>query len=396
MKRREFITSALGAAAGSLVVANRGLARVGAARRKVIIIGAGLAGLVTAYELNKLEFDVTILEAQPRSGGRVLTFRNFDTPGLYADAGAARIPQNHDLTLKYIREFALPLVPFYPTEGKFFRVRGGRAEPVDWGKFEDATSLVVTLNEPELWHKIKGGNDLLPQAFAARLGSKVLYDAPVAAIEQTSSGVTVKIKKNAGVETLSADLLVCSIPFTLLSKIESSRAFGAAKLDAINAVEYESASRVFIETRKRVWLEQKLNGFGFGDDATEVWDATFGQPGIPGILQSYLRGGYSLDLMKQQEGDRIASTIKKLSITFPALQPNVLRGVSKCWSEDPWALGAWAHPEKKIVEIARRPEGRIFFAGEHLSDNPSWMQGAFQSGLNVVNELVSTRSRVSV
>ena len=62
--------------------------------RKVIILGAGMAGLVAAYELSKLGHDVTILEARTRPGGRVHTLREPFSDGLYAEAGAARIPDN--------------------------------------------------------------------------------------------------------------------------------------------------------------------------------------------------------------------------------------------------------------------------------------------------------------
>ena len=63
-----------------------------------------MAGLA-AYELSKLGHDVTILEARMRPGGRVHTLREPFADGLYAEAGAARIPDTHDLTLKYVKEF---------------------------------------------------------------------------------------------------------------------------------------------------------------------------------------------------------------------------------------------------------------------------------------------------
>ncbi|HLM59895.1 MAG TPA: FAD-dependent oxidoreductase, partial [Pyrinomonadaceae bacterium] len=101
MKRREFLQSGMLSAAGLLLAPGFSPVQVSAESRKVLIIGAGLSGLVTAYELNKLGFDVTILEAQARAGGRILTVRDFDD-NLYAEAGAARIFHEHDLTLKYI------------------------------------------------------------------------------------------------------------------------------------------------------------------------------------------------------------------------------------------------------------------------------------------------------
>ncbi len=62
----------------------------GAVKKKVLILGAGLAGMVAAQELLKAGHDVTILEASLRPGGRVHTLREPFSDGLYAEAGAGR------------------------------------------------------------------------------------------------------------------------------------------------------------------------------------------------------------------------------------------------------------------------------------------------------------------
>ena len=122
MKRRDFLKNSVVAAATLsasplpiLTLAQNTLERRGAAKR-VIVIGAGLAGLSAAYELTRAGHDVTILEAQTRPGGRVLTLRDPFPDGLYAEAGATRIPNHHHFTLKYVELFGLTLDPFQPPD----------------------------------------------------------------------------------------------------------------------------------------------------------------------------------------------------------------------------------------------------------------------------------------
>lgn len=80
--------------------------------KKVVIVGAGLAGLSAAYELTQAGHEVTILEARTRPGGRVLTLRDPFPDGLFAEAGASRIPDHHHFTLKYAALFGLTLDAF--------------------------------------------------------------------------------------------------------------------------------------------------------------------------------------------------------------------------------------------------------------------------------------------
>ncbi len=80
--------------------------------KKIIVVGAGMAGLVAAYELQRAGHEAVILEARHRIGGRIYTIREPFAPGLHGEAGAMRVPSAHKLTMSYIKKFDLRLLPF--------------------------------------------------------------------------------------------------------------------------------------------------------------------------------------------------------------------------------------------------------------------------------------------
>lgn len=100
--RRTFL--ALLTAAGSVAAAPRLATTSG---KKVVVLGAGLAGLSAAWNLQNNGYDVVVLEAQNIPGGRVKTIREPFKNGGYAEAGAIRIYDSHRWTQKYIKLMGL-------------------------------------------------------------------------------------------------------------------------------------------------------------------------------------------------------------------------------------------------------------------------------------------------
>src|SRR6476661_5547010 len=111
--------------------------------RSVVILGAGIAGLISAYELQRAGYRVTILEARERIGGRSWTIRGGDRiaqngrpdqlatfdQGLYFNAGPARIPSSHRLILNYARRFGVQLEPFINVNRNASWDFGGKVHP---------------------------------------------------------------------------------------------------------------------------------------------------------------------------------------------------------------------------------------------------------------------------
>jgi monoamine oxidase len=141
VSRRDFLQWA-GAVGGSTAVYRAAMAlsllpavahaakpRVGALvkPRKVLILGGGISGLTAAYELDKKGYEVQVLEASFRAGGRNMTVRNGDRidetgfpqvcnfdkdPDLYFNCGPARIPGHHIALIGYCKELGVELEPF--------------------------------------------------------------------------------------------------------------------------------------------------------------------------------------------------------------------------------------------------------------------------------------------
>lgn len=118
-------------------------------KKKVIVAGAGFAGLCCAYELQKRGHDAVVLEAAGRAGGHVLTLRDRFADGLYADAGAEHFFRpGYDQLWSYIDEFRLPVIA-YPRRHRVLRLVEGR--PLGPEELESPARLrAVGYNEREL------------------------------------------------------------------------------------------------------------------------------------------------------------------------------------------------------------------------------------------------------
>jgi monoamine oxidase len=241
---------------------------------------------------------------------------------------------------------------------------------------------------------IRGGSDRLPRAFAARLGERVRYGAPVVALEQ--EGTAVRVTWHQGGTRVSArcDRVVCTLPFPTLRDVDVRPAWSAGKRRAIAEVPYSTVVRGIVQTRRRFWADEGLNGTAFTDEPImSVFDRSGSQPGPRGVLETYTAGPQGKALSDLDEPTRLATIQAQMAKVFPGLAGHADGALSKCWRDDPWSRGAYAWFEPGQLEAPgphlASVEGRVHFAGDHTSAWPGWMQGALESGGRAAAEVLA-------
>jgi monoamine oxidase len=460
MNRRAFLSVAAG-----------GVLAGGATTGKVIIAGAGMAGLSCAWELRKRGYEVVVLEGQGRAGGRVETLRDGLAAGLTAETGATRIPDTHELTLAYVREFGLALEPFSPgstladvvhLRGQSYAVRDGKEPewPLDLHPEErrlgraglaerylfpplqlakgnetrpevpeairtmdrftlreylmrqglspaavqlltlgadDTISagllLLVEFNHlgaREFFH-VRGGNDQLPFALAARLAGAVRYGCRVVSIGQDDRSAWLLIEHAGGRETVRGDYAVCALPFSVARRLFTDARLSSGKQRVIEQQKYFPVDKLFLQMRRQFWKDQGLSGFANTDLISErFWSLGGKSPEDRGLLLSYVIGANAAKLDQMSMSDRAAVTLADAERVFPGARHHFEAVRAKSWSEDPWQQGGLARfdpGELDFIRVSAGREGRIHFAGEHTSRWNGWIQGAIESGQRVAKEI---------
>ena len=204
----------------------------------------------------------------------------------------------------------------------------------------------------------------------------------MASVMQDENGVKVIVRGPGGMETLSADRAICTLPCPVIGKIFDDARLSAPKQRAIREQNYSRTVKVF-QSRTRFWQKQGLSGIASTDLPIERITP---DPGLDqddrGALAAYPIGGYTASLERMSEEERVRAAFDQARQIFPELAQSFEGGVAHCWGLQPWQQGSFAlHNPGQIgfLNTLGKAEGRVHFAGEHTSAWAGWMQGAPQS-----------------
>ena len=479
MNRRNFLKNSTAATTGLLLPI--GLATSPQkTSKKVVVLGAGLAGLTAAWELVQAGHEVIVVEARNRSGGRVLTLREGFTPGLTAEAGGMSFNDNYFNLLRYVKLFNIPYESLKapairsPVGNTVYHLRGKRIvenngktdwpyelKPeeregsitdryiqhllnsvndvsisdslYDWARSMDNKTLlqlvadrgasagaqeiirvttwysdrdgrasaawnllpvVQSVGSKELY-SFPGGVDNLSTAFTVRLGERIRFGAEVVSIKNDHNSVEVIVTIAGKQESLSADRIVCTIPFSVLKNIDISPSFSASKKKVIAGLDYIPTTRVFLEVKKRFWESNGENGSAMTDlpigQVQKHPMIKTGRERDRAILEAHVRGLDALQVDKMSSANRLTFALEQMKKVHPNISDYYEGGISKSWQLDPYSLGAYSlflpgQITSWLPEIIR-PEGRIHFAGEHTSIYSASMEGAIESGVRAAKEI---------
>ena len=459
--------------------------------RSVVVLGAGIAGLVAAYELEQGGFKVTVLEARDRVGGRAWTIRDGDriemigeatqtarfSDSIYFNAGPARLPSFHTGMLGYARRFNVPLevevnssrsayiaapgnririraavndtrgyisellakaidqgsldaavtadekaklLPFLKAYGDLDErmafsgtVRSGFGTPpgagvssfAEPGKpvpldtlldnpqllmigFEDAIYMQATMFEPV------GGMDQIPIAIERHLADRAIRNAEVRQIRQRAGGVEVGYvdRITGAAQSLTADYMVCTIPFPVLAGIASN--LPPAYKAAIAGVDYDYSNKIAFEAPRFWEADQIYGGITFvGGETSLIWYPSTGMHGQRGMLLAcYTSGARARDAQQKPLADQIATARAAVEMVHPGHGTDCVDPIVINWHKIPYSLGPWpawngvrlnplpdARIDKPGFRLLCEPCGRIAFASAALSQTPGWQEGAVQS-----------------
>ncbi|HYP01786.1 MAG TPA: NAD(P)/FAD-dependent oxidoreductase [Pyrinomonadaceae bacterium] len=462
--RRAFLKSFTAAALGAPVLLNSSplqaqppQRRAGGARHSCIVVGAGLSGLAAAYALQRAGWDVTVLEARERRGGRVHSFRFEDSPELVCELGGEWIGASHERMRALCREFDITLKDhrfeaslmrdgrvsrpgswdfspqataaferFKQSYHKYTERDRERLDRFDWWTWleeigfneddlrlrdlQDSTDFGESIRHVsayaaaseylesspanEMDFKIVGGNSRIIEEFTKRIGERLIHTrTPVAEIRQRGGRITVR---TAGGALHYADACVCTVPARLLDRIKFDPPLPTAQSEAAERLQYSRIVKNQVLFRERFWGAED---FSLVSDVTShyYFHSTRDQRGAQGILCSYAIGEKA-DVLAAQSDARRMEIITRDLLPFNEGAPGLARAIqSMPWQRDRYTEGAYAlyRPGQwfTVRPALQRPHGKVLFAGEHLADWQGFMEGAGVTGEAAARDLVGTAAK---
>jgi monoamine oxidase len=239
--------------------------------------------------------------------------------------------------------------------------------------------------------QIAGGMDRLPAALASRLGNRIVYRANVREIRQGERGVWVMYADaNGQVRRADADYLITTIPLPVLSGIQKD--LSPPVQSAIAASNYDGAGKIGLQFKRRFWEEDDdiYGGRSWTDqEIGQIIYPSHGFRGRKGILIGYYLD-FQRTMRERPPAERQRLALEQGGRIHPQYPTEFETAFSVSWPRVPWSRGSWRSETAAALQALaplQQPDGRVHFAGDYMTNQSSWMNGALESARTVAMAL---------
>ena len=239
--------------------------------------------------------------------------------------------------------------------------------------------------------QVKGGNQRLPDAMAAKLKTEIRFNKPAASIFHNSKGAEVTCIDGS---RYRGAFLVSAIPLLALRNIEITPNLAAEKSAAVNQIDYYAVTKFYLRPTGKFWELDEYEPTMWTDGALErVFAGTDDADEVHSLLVWVTgQGSKRIDQYSREEATRII--LDRMAEIRPASKGKLEVMGYHSWGRTPF-IGGCGHSYaagqiSRFAEDLPTPEGRIHFAGEHTRRREFGMESAMASAERVVSEIFET------
>lgn len=348
---------------------------------KVIIIGAGAAGLSAAYLLAQKGIAYEILEASSNYGGRMkrnLGFANFPIP-----LGAEWLHVEKGVLDEIINDTSVEV-----------NIETKAYDPaVDVALFEGHEISVSEVGF-SIDQKFINSSwfDFFEQYIVPTVAGQINYNVAVDSIDYSGDNIQIK---GSGQE-FTADRVIITVPLKMLQKasISFSPALPSSKQDAIDEATVWDGCKAFIEFSEKFY--PVITAFDISPETAGqklYYDAAYGQNSSQHILGLFAVGTGSQPYVQLSDEELKNYMLQELDEIFDnRASASYVKHTFQNWNEEEFIQGAYLFDHEKwrrVRDLGKTVDNKLFFAGEAYTDGGDWgsVHAAARAARRVVDEL---------
>lgn len=418
--------------------------------QKVIVVGGGISGLYAAKLLMEKGYEVVILEASDRVGGRIRQLDGF--ADFQIELGAEFVHGQRSELRKMTLDNGLKLIEVDDSTEGLVYMHGSIRDDDDKvvikasrqvqklinrmsSVYDDPTKTVHQylieseasvrdhrLIQSEIGNDVGsdlrkiGVRDLIDNddkwsagnrdflladgsfkdilgPLETELGNRIRLNSPVVSIDYSLDKLVVA---TASGEKFTANKVVCTVPVAVLQRnlIAFVPTLPQNKLIAIESIKMDAGMKVIMKFDRKFWDDEVFSIVG---KRYEYWVTGYRRSPQSNILTAFIMGSKAKSLSRSQR-PIVKTVLKDLEATFEInLEGKLVDHYVQDWLQEPYIGGAYSYPSpgsERFRKILASPvDGKLFFAGEatHYEGHNATVHGAMETATRVVEEIIKSQ-----